>query len=680
MFNRRVGAATALLLLALACRDSTAPEPLSVQVRVAGPPTYVVTETPNGPRVECTVEFVAETRGRGEGGWSGASFSWYFGRNRVEPMQVDWFEAGQIHDSWGGAEIDPGQPMRATWDFTAGAPFEVEASFHYYVAGETAPSVATTRFTCGPPPPASGTAPPTITGVTLSTDHAEVQPGDALTINYNASAPGGLWASGVTVNGAFRTQHIFSEKGATSANRTLTLNIPGGLSLNGEAVISVFAIDLALADTVLSPPIRLRVVDRTPPRIREAYLRNVPGTHLAGQLAVGEVLPLSVTAVDNNALAWLIFSLGAPANIRDSVPAPPLRPEHTWNLGIQIPPEWVGSPLLSIQVRDAAGLTSPVTASMPDSLRFYPTVNYPVTSAVPLPDGSADMGDMSYDAQRALMYIAQPNERRIAVLSVATMTFGASIPLPSTPAGIDLSPGGDSLIVAFPDTRSLGVIRLREPTEPIAMIPLTVLDTAGSNVVAPVRPWNVRVASTGVAIVTLTYATRSLDQVISVDLRTGAQRIRSDARGTYEMGVRSTEHSHDRSRIVIMARFCARTYIAATDSFTPCADVAWGNGAIVTFDAAASRVAYGELLFDAELRLLRKRISSVLALTPDGAAVFEGAGGYVRKARAADGIIVERFPIPVSAGLLYVTPDGKWLLVFEHGFQPRVARVELPSV
>jgi hypothetical protein len=293
------------------------------------------------------------------------------------------------------------------------------------------------------------------------------------------------------------------------------------------------------------------------------------------------------------------------------------------------------------------------------------------------PDGFSDMGDMSYDAQRAVMYIAQPNERRIAVLSVETMTFGAPIPLPSTPAGIDLSPGGDSLIVAFPEPRSLGVIRLREPTEPIAMIPLTVLDTAGSNVIALTRPHNVRVAATGVAIVTLNFATRSQDQVISVDLRTGAQRIRTDARGTYEMDIRSTERSHDRSRIAIMSRFCARTYVAATDSFTQCADVSSGSGAMVTFDAAASRIAYGGLLLDSELRLLRRTSSSALALTPDGAVLFDGAGSHVRKVRAADGIVVERFPVPVAARLLYVTPDGRWLLVFDNGFRRRVARVDL---
>ena len=675
-----IAAATAAVLVAIACRDSSGPDgPLTVELRVANPPAYTLTETIDGPIVSCEVEFVAEARGRGAANWGPASFSWYFGRNRVASSEVDHFDAYEVQASWGSAGIDADGPMRATWTFTAGAPFEVEASFQYLAEGRATPGVATTSFSCGPALPTGNAAPPTITEVTVAGGLTEIQPGDALSIDYRVSAPGGLWSTGVTVWGAFERWQGFAERGATTANRTTSFAIPGGLSLDQSVWVSVFAVDQALDDTVYFPPVRLRLVDRTPPTIREAYLRNTGSAHMAGQYGVGDVLPLSVTGVDNNAIAWLIYSLGAPANIRDSVAAPPRQPGHTWNLSLPIAPEWVGSPLLSVQVRDAVGLTSAVISSTPDSLRVFPTVTYPVTPELRFsPDPFSSIGDMTYDARRALMYIAQPQEKRILVLSVETMTLGSPIPLPETPAGIDLMPGGDSLIIAFPGSRSLGVLRLHEATQQtIGMIPLTVLDTAGSNVLAPVRPVNVKVAATGVAIVTLDHATRSQDQVLSVDLRTGAQQIRTDARGTYEHFVRSTERTHDHARIAIMARFCTRVYVAATDTFTPCGDAAWGDGANVTLDATGSRVAYGGKLFDSQLKLLRERSASATALTPDGTIAFEGAGSHVRKARTSDGIVVERFPIPFSARLLYVTPDGRWLLVFEPGFGPRVARVDL---
>jgi hypothetical protein len=303
----------------------------------------------------------------------------------------------------------------------------------------------------------------------------------------------------------------------------------------------------------------------------------------------------------------------------------------------------------------------------------------PAVASPAAPNQVGDMDDMSYDADRRILYIAQPFYKRVAVLDVETMTFSETIPMPSEPAGIDLTPSGDSLLVALWETKSIGVFPLRQPSASPSMVPLTVLDTAGRAMPDAIpAPYNIRVSATGVAIIMLTYPTRSGDQVVSLDLRTGAQRIRTDAHETLGIYQQSTERTFDRSRIAMMARFCSRIYTAASDSFSPCgAALSGSDDAGVTFDAAATRATYGALILDSRLQVIRIARSGALAMSLDGEFFFEAVEQHVRKVRVSDGIVVERFLVPLTPRQLYVTPDGKWLLAFDKVFTRRVVRVDL---
>ena len=70
----------------------------------------------------------------------------------------------------------------------------------------------------------------------------------------------------------------------------------------------------------------------------------------------------------------------------------------------------------------------------------------------------------------------QTNERRLAIVSTATLQVTATIPTPGAPTGFDLTPGGDSLIVALPSSKALGVLDLRQASPQLALLPLTTLD------------------------------------------------------------------------------------------------------------------------------------------------------------------------------------------------------------
>ena len=274
----------------------------------------------------------------------------------------------------------------------------------------------------------------------------------------------------------------------------------------------------------------LAYVDRIPPTLlwanTDVRSASATGSGLAGQFAIGDNFRLFAGAKDNVALGWLIYELGPPANVIDSVQATPQQTSMNFLTQITVGPGWLGPSSLKVYVRDAAGLTSNVLASPADSLRFYPVVSRPTTTPLQLSQYH-ETKEMVYDAKRDLMYVAIATETDIAVFSPSSMTLGTPITLPAAPGGMDLSLSGDSLLVAVPGTHSIAVVDLTHPSAPPTMIPLPVVDTAG--VVAGMGdatpgPSDVRIMSNGKMFVFLTWGTRSNDVVVEVDLTTGAQR------------------------------------------------------------------------------------------------------------------------------------------------------------
>ena len=663
----------AALSTATGCRDSTAPDGrLVVALRAEPQGPGRTTEDASGPSIVCDVDLVAKTRGRGTATWQDATFYWYFGADRRTPVDSTSMSAEEIRDSWGKTGIGSTDSLRTTWEFSADAPFEVRVDMRYLTAGNATPATATTRFACGPVP-TGATQLPTITVVTPPTGGNELQVGDRLTIGFTANAPQGLWTSGIVVRGPFEARQVFEEHGATSTSRSVTITVPHGSRLGVPLVIEAFATDAAFQKVVRAIPTQARVVDRTPPEFHFAFLDPFPASQLGGQFGVGDTLRIEVSALDNNALGWLIYSLGAPANVRDSVAAAPLQASQRWTVRIPIRPEWVGSPVLSLQLRDAAGLLSELRTTAPDGLRIYPTVARPLSAVVNVPQFGWNLTDMRYDARRRLLYIGGGPENRITVVDVATMTLAPSLQLPSQFAGFDLSPGGDSLIVVLPASRSLAVIDLARPSSAPTLIPLTVLDNAGAGLVP--MPSAIRIASTGVAIVLLSSATGSGDYTISVDLRSGTQRIRSDARGTQTLPVGGLEWVPDRSRIAILG-FCTRSYLAATDAFTACGPPAQSDALAMTFDDAGTRLSFGSHVVDAGFNLIRSMHDQRVVVTSDGQYLLGSGNGYVTKMRIADGIFEERWPVPFAVGQLFRTPDGNWLLAFDLA-RGRIVRVDL---
>jgi hypothetical protein len=409
---------------------------------------------------------------------------------------------------------------------------------------------------------------------------------------------------------------------------------------------------------------------------------------LAGQYAVGDTMRFTVVAHDNDRVDWLVWALGPPANARDSFPAPTRVGEQTWSMALPVKSEWVGAPILSLYARDAAGFQSTVVSSVQDSIRFYPLIAHPTSAPTTVTSTAAaalELSDVAYDAKRNVFYIALgPNTNEIAVLDVATMTFSAPIVLSSPTTGLDLTMSGDSLVAALPATSSLAVVPLAQPGAQPTTIRLSVLDSAGYlGPIGQTPPMLVRIAANGIAVITLPYRTGSGDGVVTVDLRTGAQAIRTDARNGGMNGVFNVGSTPDRSRVPIFQFLCPRSYLAATDSFTACgANVELVGTRGMTFDAAGQRMSIGNGAFDVDFHSLRyswgiNGTIPISAISADGTLLYFGANQTVSAMRISDGILTERFNVPVTAQRLFVSPAGDWLMAFQSDGGVRAARVNL---
>jgi hypothetical protein len=70
------------------------------------------------------------------------------------------------------------------------------------------------------------------------------------------------------------------------------------------------------------------------------------------------------------------------------------------------------------------------------------------------------VSQLVYDAKRNVVYLSQRDKSSIAVLSLASMTYQASIALPAAPGGLDITPSGDTLVVALLNTADLAFLDL----------------------------------------------------------------------------------------------------------------------------------------------------------------------------------------------------------------------------
>jgi len=385
---------------------------------------------------------------------------------------------------------------------------------------------------------------------------------------------------------------------------------------------------------------------------------------VAGQdgdtLAVpGDSVHFTVVGTDTRHVSWVGYRLGPPASVQDSIPAS--GKAFTGTLGVKVPAGWLGTPSVTLFARDGAGHLgqTPLGAlSVVDLLRRP-------TGVVPLKIATAG-GDLVFDPKRNVLYLAETDSQRISVISLASRSYLPSIAAPGKPIGLDLTLGGDSLVVALRRSGQLGFVDLRAATRSMTTVALTFDPSSGRG------PQNVRVLANNRAIVTLTFDGSGFGgNVISYDLSAGTQRQRTDIGfngGLVNDNVPLTPTS-DRARMFAMGGCCPGkiwTYTAATDSFI--GPTSAGELAVpASFDAAGDRYLTWRDLYDGSLNLIATLMPTGYSfgpsvLAPDGTVAYAGTDfGYI-KLHLPDAAVLEAVRLPGRPATLDLLPDGLTLV------------------
>jgi len=680
----RVGAAFLVAAAVAACSDTTGPGfAITLDGRVSN---QTFTEESGRPVIRCEVELEAVATGDGHATWQSGVFRWYMGVDRTAPIDSQIVSKDEVHTTWGSSVIGAGR-ARSKWQFWADAPFEVEIALRYTVDGAARTDTATKRLACGAVPPAAGVARPTVTDVRITPATGDLEPGDTVTVTYTAASTIGLWTTTVVISGPFDARQSFSEQQLKSRVRTVTIPVPPGARHGAALTVAVIAEDAASQYGAERVNLPVTFVDRTAPVLTSVMIAH-ENLNSWSQFAVGDFMRLWAAATDDNGLAWFVYEIGAPANVRDSIAIPGGLLSANPLASVKTKAEWIGSPIVSAYVRDLAGNVSNIIRSAFEAVRIYPVVTRETSPVVQLPGdvfATGGAGDAIHDERRNVMYIAQPRAHRVQVLDLAAMALRAPIVFTEAVGGIDLSAGGDSLVVVV-GGRSLAFVDLTKPEAAPTMYPLSVLDTAGTDNSTPLppRPAVVRVAANGRAYVLLEHGTRSGSNLVEVDLTTGTHRLRPDvgARGVFNNPLGRFGRTPDRSRLVFLPDItCPQSYIAATDAFTPCAALVRGAPGVMSFSTDGTRLTYGDLVLDQDLNtvFLARPASqwdrAQLILAPAGDVAYMVSMDGLTRVRLADGAFIERLTLPFLPSRVIVARDGTWLLALD---AMRMVRVELP--
>lgn len=506
------------------------------------------------------------------------------------------------------------------------------------------------------------------------------EPEDTLHVSYLATSTVGLWQSLIRVTGPCDISVLFPENAQHTVTRDVAVPLSAACSLGVPVSVTASVSDVRLQETSGSLTLPV-LVDHRPPRlnvtVNTPYSPPAPQplTSFAGYLFTGDTMTLNVTAIDNHALHGVYWEV-LPVGLRDSI----LSSDSGFSRFVSIPAQvgWSGPIQLRIYAKDASGNVSDTLASRPGAIQVGPTVSPPQTVTT-IPGGTVDL---AFDAKRAAIYLLQGN--RIAIFSPANLSVLGTIALPDYAQGFDLSASGDSIITVLAGLRALGIVDLTGVSPAVTTVPLTPLDTA-------YRLQNIRVASTGRALIVAQRSDSLVTRLFSYDLSSGTLRQRVDAPSLGYNAKGQLERSSDGGVIIVNGVWASFVrYDANSDTFEP-AQTARLQDAHPSLDSSGTHVAvYGDL-YDASLQYLRT-VGLALsqygpdAISPDGQThymvlVWQSGNYGIGRSRVSDGSMIDHIRIPLLIDLLRLSPDGSTLVVVGYDVNgPKIGLINLAQL
>ncbi|MFQ6045117.1 MAG: hypothetical protein ACE5PT_01990 [Gemmatimonadales bacterium] len=482
-------------------------------------------------------------------------------------------------------------------------------------------------------------------------------PPTSLALAYEAHDAAGITTLTVALEGAVERDTTLTFAYAPDVAGTLTMWIPETARPGDSVVIRATVTDgfgketadrrvVALADSAAP---RLTV------RIDTLHHSGLDETLFALAFFPGDTLRVHVAASDNHLLTWLgyrMLSFGdsvAPGSAADSV-----------RFELEIPPG-TNDPDAYIDVfaADSSGNRTEqrvYAVVMDGRLRPIETLS-PYDAPLSQYD---QQGDYVLDARRDVLYFTT-FQNRVQVVSLSPLAEGPDIPFGASVRGVDLTPGGDSLVALVLGRPNVLVVwDIAQGLSSSDTIPVSLLGNC--------HAWDLQVAANGSALVTGWSTTTC--PTVQVDLLTGAERVRS-----LPATLRNLAASGDRRTVVAWDQYDAAVYRSDTDSLGPVRRLFTSpteelDHAGPSLDHAGAAVLIRNRLYDSALTSYRWLLPDpgyfppARALSADGQVAFIGNWPGYWTVDVASGTVGEQVILPRFPWRMIAHPDGRRLIVF----------------
>jgi hypothetical protein len=491
------------------------------------------------------------------------------------------------------------------------------------------------------------TMPPQV-AVSVGAD-TSLQPGDSLRISFWAGDNASLCFTAVRVSGAFSYADSVDQQGEPFTSRLVPLKVPGSAQLGAAVNVSAVAADCA-GHTVTNSLPPIQYADVTAPSVSV----EVTGGRVGGVFATGQTLTMAISASDAHKLALVGYRLGPPAGSRDSFPVTAATFNRT--VSIPVPASWEGTSNLAVFGTDSSGNRHDISGSV---ITVVNRARRPVLSAA----FTGIVRDLAFDLRRETVYLSRADTNVVAVLSASTGVFSTSLTFAQRPGGIDVSTGGDSLLIALLGTPDVAVVSLITGSQGTVRV-IGPSDTRSV--------MNLRVAADNTMLVSITFPGSGYGGSVSeYDLTTGTFRSRLSVT---ELVPLARSGNRQRAVAIIDDSCCPLegvVYDAPTRSWLP------GRGTVSRYFVATSadytgaRIMVASSLFSGDLSFLGSSAppgaGEPVVVAIDGASAFWATSTGVSQIRFSDGAVLDTWNLGAQPVTLALSSNGLTLVAITSG-------------